>query len=115
MSSEQSNSRQEGGDASQDHLNIKVTDNQNEVFFKIKRTTRLEKLMNAFCERQGKSFATVRFLFEGQRVQKDDTPDSVSDENPISETVFPLTISAARNARWRHNRGSPRTTWWYKS
>ncbi|CZR52900.1 related to ubiquitin-like protein modifier [Phialocephala subalpina] len=33
-----------------EHLNIKVTDNNNEVFFKIKRTTILKKLMDAFCE-----------------------------------------------------------------
>lgn len=60
-----------------EHLNIKVTDNNNEVFFKIKRSTKLEKLMNAFCERQGKSIQSVRFLFEGQRVQPTDTPDTV--------------------------------------
>jgi hypothetical protein len=60
-----------------EHLNIKVTDNNNEVFFKIKRTTKLEKLMTAFCERQGKSLNSVRFLFEGQRVQPTDTPDTV--------------------------------------
>lgn len=61
----------------QEHLNIKVTDNNNEVFFKIKRSTKLEKLMNAFCERQGKTLQSVRFLFEGQRVQQTDTPESV--------------------------------------
>ena len=61
-----------------EHLNIKVTDNNNEVFFKIKRSTKLEKLMTAFCERQGKTLASVRFLFEGQRVQPTDTPDTVS-------------------------------------
>lgn len=60
-----------------EHLNIKVTDNNNEVFFKIKRSTKLEKLMNAFCERQGKNPSSVRFLFEGQRVQPTDTPDTV--------------------------------------
>ncbi|KAH8675289.1 ubiquitin-like modifier [Xylariales sp. PMI_506] len=60
-----------------EHLNIKVTDNNNEVFFKIKRTTKLEKLMNAFCERQGKNMSSVRFLFEGQRVQPTDTPDTL--------------------------------------
>jgi small ubiquitin-related modifier len=64
--------------AGAEHLNIKVTDNNNEVFFKIKRSTKLEKLMNAFCERQGKSLTSVRFLFEGQRVQPTDTPDTVS-------------------------------------
>lgn len=61
-----------------EHLNIKVTDNNNEVFFKIKRSTKLEKLMTAFCDRQGKSPQSVRFLFEGQRVQASDTPDTVS-------------------------------------
>ena len=64
--------------ASNEHLNIKVTDNSNEVFFKIKRTTQLKKLMDAFCERQGKTLQSVRFLFDGQRVQPTDSPDSVS-------------------------------------
>ena len=61
-----------------EHLNIKVTDNNNEVFFKIKRTTALKKLMDAFCDRQGKQPNTVRFLFDGARVQPTDTPDIVS-------------------------------------
>ena len=61
-----------------EHLNIKVTDGNNEVFFKIKRSTRLDKLMKAFCERQGKDMQTVRFLFDGQRVRGDDNPESVS-------------------------------------
>ncbi|KAI4191334.1 MAG: hypothetical protein L6R41_000121 [Letrouitia leprolyta] len=60
-----------------EHLNIKVTDNNNEVFFKIKRTTALSKLMNAFCERQGKNLNTVRFLFDGARVNPTDSPDSL--------------------------------------
>ncbi|KKA30188.1 hypothetical protein TD95_001912 [Thielaviopsis punctulata] len=65
-------------DAPVEHLNIKVTDNNNEVFFKIKRSTKLEKLMNAFCDRQGKNASSVRFLFEGQRVQATDTPDTLT-------------------------------------
>lgn len=63
--------------AAKEHLNIKVTDNNNEVFFKIKRTTQLKKLMDAFCDRQGKIPATVRFLFDGTRVRPDDTPETV--------------------------------------
>ncbi|KAK4452954.1 ubiquitin-related domain-containing protein [Podospora aff. communis PSN243] len=67
----------EAGAGASEHLNIKVTDNNNEVFFKIKRSTKLEKLMSAFCDRQGKSMQSVRFLFEGQRVQPGDTPDTL--------------------------------------
>lgn len=61
-----------------EHLNIKVTDNNNEVFFKIKRTTQLKKLMDAFCDRQGKDPRSCRFLFDGQRVNPTDNPESVS-------------------------------------
>jgi hypothetical protein len=60
-----------------DHLNIKVTDGNNEVFFKIKRTTKLDKLMKAFCDRQGKDPSTVRFLFDGDKVLEGDTPEKV--------------------------------------
>lgn len=60
-----------------EHLNIKVTDGNNEVFFKIKRTTQLKKLMSAFCERQGKQLSTCRFLWDGTRVREEDSPDSV--------------------------------------
>jgi len=74
-----------------EHLNIKVTDNNNEVFFKIKRSTKLEKLMSAFCDRQGKSMASVRFLFEGQRVQPGDTPDTVRQpkRSALRDTCLP--------------------------
>jgi hypothetical protein len=70
-----------GGDApppQTEHLNIKVTDGNNEVFFKIKRSTQLKKLMDAFCERQGKDQKSVRFLFDGTRVNPEDSPDTVS-------------------------------------
>jgi hypothetical protein len=66
------------GEGQSEHLNIKVTDNNNEVFFKIKRSTQLKKLMDAFCDRQGKNPNSVRFLFDGTRVTGTDSPDSVS-------------------------------------
>ncbi|KAI9888525.1 MAG: hypothetical protein M1814_006859 [Vezdaea aestivalis] len=64
-------------DSVSEHLNIKVTDNNNEVFFKIKRQTPLKKLMDAFCERQGKAPTSVRFLFDGTRVMQSDSPESL--------------------------------------
>ncbi|KAA8566849.1 hypothetical protein EYC84_009948 [Monilinia fructicola] len=35
------------------------------------------KLMDAFCERQGKAPNSVRFLFDGSRVQPTDSPDKL--------------------------------------
>ena len=98
------------GQAASEHLNIKVTDNNNEVFFKIKRTTALKKLMDAFCERQGKAPNSVRFLFDGSRVQATDSPDTVSMFHSIVFTfrAFPCVVSkltlllTAGYARWRY-------------
>ncbi len=100
-----------------EHLNIKVTDNNNEVFFKIKRTTALSKLMNAFCERQGKSIQSVRFLFDGARVNPTDSPDSVSNLTlyPLIQTrlaILTFPPSTARHGRRRHARGTPGADWW---
>ena len=72
-----------------EHLNIKVTDNNNEVFFKIKRSTQLKKLMDAFCERSGKNPQSVRFLFDGQRVQAHDSPDTVRQGLSTSSHLSP--------------------------
>lgn len=48
-----------------------------EVTFKIKKHTKLNKLMKAFCERQAKTPSQVRFFFDGTRITGDDTPESV--------------------------------------
>ena len=86
-----------------EHLNIKVTDNNNEVFFKIKRTTNLSKLMNAFCERQGKAPNSVRFLFDGARVNPTDSPDSVSQEFPHHFILTSRALSLDTVADRSHN------------
>ncbi|CAI2180865.1 19266_t:CDS:2 [Funneliformis geosporum] len=67
---------------SNEHINLKVVGNDhNEVFFKIKRTTQLKKLMDAYCERQGKSLASLRFLYDGERVQSHNTPHELDMED----------------------------------
>ncbi|EGF79132.1 hypothetical protein BATDEDRAFT_90152 [Batrachochytrium dendrobatidis JAM81] len=60
------------------HINVKVmAPDQGEVFFKIKRSTPLLKLMNAYCERQGKQRGTIRFMYDGNRVEEHATPDQL--------------------------------------
>ena len=63
------------------HLNIKVVSNDGEVFFKIRKTTPLLKLMNSFCTRQSKSIDSVKFLLNGQRINKEDTPEMLDMED----------------------------------
>lgn len=66
---------------SETHINLKVSDGTSEIFFKIKRATPLKRLMEAFAKRQGKSLASIRFLYEGQRVNADSTPDELELED----------------------------------
>ena len=77
-----------------DHLSITVKspvrsiNKDNEVMFRIKRTTPLGKLMNSYCERQGKSLKSVRFLFDGKRLEPHNTPDEMEmDDGDIIEAT----------------------------
>eukprot|EP00745_Piridium_sociabile_P032257 TRINITY_DN54293_c0_g1_i2.p1 TRINITY_DN54293_c0_g1~~TRINITY_DN54293_c0_g1_i2.p1 ORF type:complete len:117 (-),score=13.34 TRINITY_DN54293_c0_g1_i2:146-496(-) len=68
--------------APQQHLNLKVkSPDGQEVFFKIKKSTKLEKLMNAYCSRLGQSLDSVRFIFDGERIQATDTPEGLGLED----------------------------------
>ena len=64
------------GDASENkpeenHINLKVVGADNsEVHFKIKKTTQLKKLKQAYAERQGVPLNSLRFLFDGQRIDE---------------------------------------------
>ncbi|KAI5069915.1 hypothetical protein GOP47_0014258 [Adiantum capillus-veneris] len=57
------------------HLSLKVKGQDgNEVFFRIKRSTQLRKLMNAYCERQSVDPNSIAFLFDGRRLRAEQTP-----------------------------------------
>jgi len=65
-----------------DKINLTVvTQDGNEIFFKMKQSCPLGKLMNAFCNRQGVSMQSVRFLFDGQRLREQQTPAELDMED----------------------------------
>ncbi|CAH9072758.1 unnamed protein product [Cuscuta epithymum] len=69
------------GEAGQ-HINLKVKGQDgNEVFFRIKRSTQLKKLMNAYCDRQSVEITSIAFLFDGRRLRADQTPDELEMED----------------------------------
>ncbi|KAG9039857.1 hypothetical protein FS837_000904, partial [Tulasnella sp. UAMH 9824] len=51
-----------------------------EVFFKIKRSIKLTKLRDAYANKVGKDMNSIRFLYDGQRIQEDDTPATLGME-----------------------------------
>jgi len=63
-------------------INIKVlTQTGEEVFFKIKRNTKLSKLQGAYASKVGKDVSSIRFLYDGNRIHDDDTPASLDMED----------------------------------
>lgn len=65
-----------------DAINLKVRDaDGGTVQFKCKGTTPLEKLMKAFCSKQGLQFGAVKFLFDGNRIQPQQTPGDLDMED----------------------------------
>ena len=80
--SEAATTDQTGATGKEQHINIKVkAQDGTEIYFKIKRTTQLKKLMDAYCQRQGLANNQCRFIFDGERVKDDDTPDGLEMEN----------------------------------
>ncbi|RKP02181.1 hypothetical protein CXG81DRAFT_25195 [Caulochytrium protostelioides] len=76
-----------------EHLTLKVIgSDMSEVSFKIKKTTPLAKLMDAYIKKTGQDQNSVRFLFEGERIQGGQTPDDLSmeDGDQIQVTIMQL-------------------------
>ncbi|KAF8742546.1 hypothetical protein AX14_003581 [Amanita brunnescens Koide BX004] len=63
-------------------INIKVVSSTgDEVYFKIKRSTKLSKLQGAYATKVGKDVNSIRFLYDGCRIQDDDTPATLEMED----------------------------------
>jgi small ubiquitin-related modifier len=68
-----------------------------EIFFKIRRKTPLRKLTNAYCSRNGQDPAQVRFMFNGERLSGNETPDSLEmEDNDVIDAMVEQTGGARR-------------------
>jgi len=75
-------SAKDGGDKSSEYIRLKVVGQDNsEIHFKVKFTTPMGKLKKSYSERQGVPITTLRFLFDGKRINDDDTPKALEMEN----------------------------------
>ena len=70
-------------------LSIRVRDqHQGEVVFKVKRTTKMKRVLQAFCDRKGWQASQVRFAFDGQRVDEDMSPEDLGMEDNDTIDAF---------------------------
>lgn len=52
-----------------------------EVQFKVKTTTKLLKIMNAYCDKKAVSQDHLKFLYDGSRLRGEDTPEGLDMED----------------------------------
>ena len=86
-------------------LSIKVRDQSNgEVVFKVKRTSKFNRVLDAFCSKKSWNAEQVRFIFDGQRVMEEHTPDDLGLENGdvgVFVVVFAFILSGCNSANGR--------------
>merc|ERR1712176_169488 len=71
------------GDANaSEYIRLKVVGQDNgEIHFKVKFSTQMGKLKKSYSERQGVPINSLRFLFDGKRINDDETPKALEMEN----------------------------------
>ncbi|KAL3604917.1 hypothetical protein D5086_005776 [Populus alba] len=91
------------------HINLKVKGQDgNEVFFRIKRSTQLKKLMNAYCDRQSVEINSIAFLFDGRRLRGEQTPDELEMEDGDEiDAMLHQTGGAVKTRRIRREKSNP--------
>jgi len=93
MSEAESSANQEKAPEDPNTINLRVVSQDgNEVYFKIKKQTALRKLMDAYCQRQGIDPNSIRFLYDGERIQVEQTPKELEmEDNDIIDAVLQQT------------------------
>lgn len=70
------------GDTNSEYIKLKVVGNDsNEIHFRVKMTTQMGKLKKSYSERVGVPVTSLRFLFDGRRINDDETPKQLEMEN----------------------------------
>jgi len=63
-------------------LRVRVKDQAGVViFFKVKPTTKMRKVFEAYAQRKGVQFSSLRFLLDGERITDEDTPKTLELED----------------------------------
>ena len=66
----------------EEYIKLKVVGQENsEVHFKVKSSTNMGKLKKSYSERQGVAVNSLRFLFDGRRINDEETPKQLEMED----------------------------------
>jgi len=72
----------EDGEEDTTTVTLRVKDQGgDEMFFKVKKETKMQKIMDAYAQRKGINVASLRFVLDGERLNATDTPKMLELEN----------------------------------
>merc|ERR1712025_299902 len=85
-----------GGDT--EYIKLKVVgQDSNEIHFRVKMTTQMGKLKKSYSERVGVPVSSLRFLFDGRRINDDETPKQLEMEQDDVIEVYQEQTGGHRN------------------
>ncbi|KAL8283783.1 hypothetical protein RQP46_005215 [Phenoliferia psychrophenolica] len=61
---------------------------------KVKKTTKLSKMMAAYCDRAGKDLKEVRFMYDGNKIQPSDTVGDLDIDDDDEEVQIDVASEA---------------------
>ncbi|KAI5478595.1 small ubiquitin-related modifier [Pseudohyphozyma bogoriensis] len=82
-------------DAKPEHISLKIQGSGfPDLMIKVKKTTKLSKMMSAYCDRAGKQLNEVRFMFDGQKILGSQTVGDLDIDDDEDEVMIEVTSEA---------------------
>lgn len=77
------------GEAPGEYIKLKVvSQDSSEIHFRVKYTTPMSKIKKSYSERVGVPVTSLRFLFDGKRINDQDTPKQLEMEEEDTIEVY---------------------------
>ncbi len=85
-----------------EYIKLKVVgQDSNEIHFRVKQTTQMGKLKKSYSERVGVPVTSLRFLFDGRRINDDETPKALEmEQDDVIEVYQEQTGGVGRYWVW---------------
>jgi small ubiquitin-related modifier len=86
-----------------EYIKLKVVgQDSNEIHFRVKQTTQMGKLKKSYSERVGVPVTSLRFLFDGRRINDDETPKALEmEQDDVIEVYQEQTGGDGMGDIWR--------------
>lgn len=93
-----------------EYIKLKVVgQDSNEIHFRVKMSTNMGKLKKSYAERVGVPVSSLRFLFDGRRINDDETPKALEmEQDDVIEVYQEQTGGSSRRHRWGPDNRKPR-------